>query len=514
MLATAVSGAAADSLLPLLTVDGQTFVGSPIAYAAGGKAERGQPPRGGLGGAFGPGGALGSRDAFVAEWLEIEITPPGGPTETLRRSLLDRAGPAWRASAAHDAAALASIQRCQGKPCAVAGILHLWISVGAHDLRTWVKAAHRAAWLVQAHASTPKPEGPAEAAARVEERVWVEAMRTFTLPWLGDELARRTLDDDPDVRVLLDGPRIALVGTALAKEGDRTLAQTTTDLVRDRVRALSRTAASDGRALERKVRYGLLQGALEHELLAEDAASVGAEASVVTTSGQAAQGALFTMLPKDAASTSTVFSGADAALRAREALEAGATLVVAEASRSGPSASWWRVDADGQTTAVLDGLGGGRALGWVSAAGPDGVVPQEDPGLGGHRPPGPGPKAPSSPPSSRPPPPSGPRPADQIGPRRPGDFPRGGRGGGGGSGGGPGGGGGGGEEEGKRKGGGNEYMAMVKYVTIAVFVAAAIGIGYYIGAYTTLGERMAEAIDSGTPSAGTTPTGGGPAPPR
>ncbi len=104
-VASGLAGAIADPLLdeawrPVLLIDGQPFFGKPVEFgASGAAAQRGQPPRGGLGGVFGRGGALSSGAAFIAEWLELEVVTPPGARELTRRALVDRAGLAWRQAA-------------------------------------------------------------------------------------------------------------------------------------------------------------------------------------------------------------------------------------------------------------------------------------------------------------------------------------------------------------------------------------------------------------------------------
>jgi hypothetical protein len=367
-LAGAIAGVAEkDAWRPALLVAGELMVGEPVEFDEGAGATRGGPPgRGGLGGAFGPGGALGSRrPPLVAEWLEVDVAVPGAERETTRRPLFDRAGAAWRRSAP-SADTLRPIARDEKGPLAPRSVHNVWVTAGRHDLFRLAAAAWR--W---ADPPAQRPGSPS-----IGELFRPFALQSATLVAVSDELVVSALNDAPGVRFYADSPRVAVFSIGPRPRSDATDTGVTIDLRRDRLRGLARDASGGERAVvERRIWFGALQGALEHESLLPYAGPAG-ESGIVSTSSRVGDGPCVLLQPAEAANAAARVGEGDAAATAEEALRAGRRLVVAATPPADGLAAWWEVSADGTTRAVLDAdLGAGFANGrwWWWEMGEDGV---------------------------------------------------------------------------------------------------------------------------------------------
>jgi hypothetical protein len=382
-LAGALAAGEPDSWRPTLVVEGRLITGAPIGFADRSPG-RGEPPRAGLGGAFGRGGALASDRRLVAEWLELEVQLPGGGREVSRRALVDRAGAVWRGAAAPDPGALRPLARDKEGALSPRTVHCLWLTAGRHNLAAFADAARH--WA----RSSSRPPGAGEAGPpSFRDALWPFAFQNAAHVVLSDHLIVPSLNDSAGVRFYAGAPRafLASLGTPPDAGADGgTCAMI--DLFRDRLRGLARDDAAAAAVAERRIWFGALQGALEHEALApfSDPARDGAGAD--STSARFDGKAAVLLRPEDLPRLAGRVRGEAAALAAR-ALAAGHRLVVPGGEAALESAAWWEVAPDGTTRAVLGehlsgsrfnfpptGVPLGRTGGARGAAGsPPGVVP-------------------------------------------------------------------------------------------------------------------------------------------
>jgi hypothetical protein len=125
------------------------------------------------------------------------------------------------------------------------------------------------------------------------------------------------------------------------------------DLLRDRVRSLPRDASAEKAAVDRRVWFGMLEGALEHELGATAVAATGGAATdIVSTSGLLGAGGVIALPPTQQPRSNGAIKSEDVAARMRPALDRGAAVVI-PLSGDAAARGWWEIETDGTTRAVL-----------------------------------------------------------------------------------------------------------------------------------------------------------------
>lgn len=390
-------GGAADAdpamWVPVLSVATETTKGTPVRFDDG-RAKPAAPRRGGgLGGLAGdtgddPDASAGGSPRFVAEFLEFELAFPGGRREVTRRVLSDCAGPAWRAAGAPDAKALRPLLRDDKGPVAPQVVHDIRFSAGSHDM-----AAYAADVKVLASAIVERPDGagagggrPAPAPERspppgegleMTRQLWLLALQNLPVVAFGDHVVLPALNDDPAVRFYLDSPRILLfslgaAGTADGKQASPML-EAEIDLRRDKVRGVARDAGAAPAVAKRKIWHGIVGGALEHEIAAEQAAAIVADvgdaadaspAAVFSTSALLDAGGVVVIRPGDAAkqAVADLKLDPDTSLRLAEALAGGEAVVVPGGAAPGtPGAAgrgFWAIALSGGDTRAVWGDGG------------------------------------------------------------------------------------------------------------------------------------------------------------
>jgi len=361
-----ISGAVAgaDAWTPMLWVDGQFHVGKPISFADKKPAERGRPPGGGLGGLFGAGGALSSSSQFVAEWLEFEIVFPDGRREVTRRALVDRAGMVWRQASKLDASTLRPLPRDADGLLAPRALHNIWLSAGRHNLAGYGDALHLfTRWmrdLAKDSASAPEKTGATSASTpepTFGEQVWPFAMMNFAFLVRSDHAVVPALNDSPSIRLYADSPRILTVSIGPMAGAAAASAYLEGDLRRDHLRALAREPSAEAGAVERKIWFGVLQGALEHETGVQYAVAGGADsAAVSSTSGLLTSEGLVALRPGTAL-VGPLAANPETVARTADALARGSVLVVPRpVLRGGFSVGWWEINSHGaDTRAVMTG---------------------------------------------------------------------------------------------------------------------------------------------------------------
>jgi hypothetical protein len=338
-LGTAGAAQGGDRWTPALSIGEDFRVGRPVAF-------------GDAAGSTGFFDALGggSSSALVAEWLEFEVLRPDGRRDVTRRTLVDRATAAWRASKDHTQAALRPLARYDNGFVGPRAIRNIWFSAGPHNLRSY---ADMVVGLSVAAPEKPDPE------ASLDVQLLTLATRNFAALVWADHATIPTLNDLPQVRLYSDSPRIIIVSVAPDTTGG---AVKEYDLRRDRLCGLARDASADALVVDRKIWFAALEGALEHEAVARDLAMTGEDAStVVSTSSLLTTEGLVALGPRDLDRLPQLTRDPEKAARLSAAIRSGNLLAVPRAALGPGPGGWWEIAPGGDARAVLeDDLNGAR----------------------------------------------------------------------------------------------------------------------------------------------------------
>ena len=266
--------------------------------------------------AFGGGGG---ESALVAEWLDLEVTRPDGRSDVTRRALIDRAGAAWRAARSNDASRLRPIERDDLGPLGPQAIHNILFSAGPHDLTAFADAV---AWMVK--------QGEPNPGASIAATLFPFAVRNFASFVWADHVIIPAVNDQAQVRLYTDSPRVAIVSVTLAKGGG---VSEVYDLRRDRLCGLASDAAADPLVVDRKLWFAALEGALEHEAVARDASIFSDDLSkVISTSSLLGPEGVVLLATADSGRLPTLTGDAEKAATLAVALEAKYVVVVPRAA--------------------------------------------------------------------------------------------------------------------------------------------------------------------------------------
>ena len=133
---------------------------------------------------------------------------------------------------------------------------------------------------------------------------------------------------------------------------------------RDFLRGVAREPSAEAGVIERKIWFGTLEGALEHEAVTRDAVFSGNDrAQVASTSGLLTSDGTIALRPEDASRGAALAREPETAARIASSLSNGNLLVVPRTvSRAGPT-GWWEITSAGNTRAVFGAdLGGGWTI--------------------------------------------------------------------------------------------------------------------------------------------------------
>lgn len=327
---------------PTLLVDEVPHSGTPISFDDAPIADVGNELVGG-----------DSASTFVAEWLEFDIAFPDGRRELTRRALADRAGVAWRQGDELDSRLLRQLPRDDQGPVTAQTIYNIWFSAGKHDLAKYADAVLTLTDVI-------RQSDPQLTATDSSHRGGLQpfALLNFGLLVWSDHFAVQALNDSRAHRFYADSPRILIfsVGPDLREGGQGAIGQI--DLRRDHLRGLARDRSVEPGVVERKIWFGALEGALEHESGVQEAALAGTDPSeAISTSSLLTSEGTIALRPKDAARGQSLTSSRETAARIAQALSTGATLVVPLAALRAGRAGWWEISGQyGDARAALDDL--------------------------------------------------------------------------------------------------------------------------------------------------------------
>jgi len=322
------TGSGVDAWVPVLWIDGEIHSGQPISF--GTSQQTAMDILGGGGG----------ESTFVAEWLEFELSFPDGSSEVNRRTLVDRAGAAWRKSEGLKADRLRPLQRNAAGVRAVQSAYNIWFSAGGHNAWQYARALHALATSLE-----PRKPDAAQEEIPFEIQAWVFSVQNFAWILKNDKYILPLLNDSPGLRFYPDSPRIAVFGFGLDSWDKEETAFLQTDLRRDHLRGIARKSGDEAAAAERKLWFGALEGAFEHEMLAEQAAAVGADpADVETTSALLGDDGVVVLSNSRPEKPRQVRP--EAAARIDAALERGAILVAPRDCIKKGEGAWWEIAPD------------------------------------------------------------------------------------------------------------------------------------------------------------------------
>jgi hypothetical protein len=360
---------------PALWIAGDFTYGTTFTIDESGSsaptADQGRPPGPGEGGMAGVLDALSARPAgspttvttstgpiFVAEWLEFELRAPGGQREVTRRVLVDRASAAWRTAKPLSASGLTRLERADLGPTSMRALHNVWFSAGPHNLADYAEAIQDLAYkhLDAAFPEDTTAEGapPSDVGGKDDhdfgESVWSFALQNFAWMIWADHGVIPRLNDTAGLRLYTDRPRIAIFTMASDRTGRMELE---TDLRRDDLREVAMNTIPPTLRAEKKLWFGILQGAFEHEMLADTIAAGGGDrATVETTSGRLSPEGVAVIAPGDPLPSGARAPHPDSAVRLSAALSAG-MVIVAPVAGLGASGVWWEIaPGTGATTSV------------------------------------------------------------------------------------------------------------------------------------------------------------------
>jgi hypothetical protein len=285
---------------------------------------------------------------LVSLSLDLTTNVPSADPQVIRTVIADRLTADQRATGALTSDQLAPVADDAGTPAIFRSVLHLMVSTGGSDPRTYaaeqLSAAQMAAWAANAPDIGNVPFDQAFQAAAASDRTMIVASEQRFIPAM----------DGADVRVFVASPRL-FVATRALDAGDPTQGILETDIVVDGIRTLPRDGASTEAAARHQLWYGALEGALETEYGLAVAAPGAADGRTLV-GVSLAMGEPLTVVGE---ADEVLPAGAGANLE--RILDAGGFAVVPGDVAS--ARTWWEVGADGGTRAVL----APRLGGWWSS---------------------------------------------------------------------------------------------------------------------------------------------------
>jgi hypothetical protein len=362
------------SARPVLQLDDRRVAGEAVVGASSNAIAKGF---GGITELFGDDTPKKVLDGITAVWLEFDFRYPSGRTETVRRDIFDRIGPAARAGRHEATASLASVAESGGMPLQLASVFSCWFSAGTPDPGL---ALNRVApFIAPLRAAIPLLQTSGRAPAAEESRALDSTMPEDALPAMLSVTAAafyRLSDVSRSViRTQLGGdvlfyeasPRLTIVSiepTSVTDGGKTVKVGLSLDLRRNQLRAVAE-GPSETSVVWANTSRGVLDGVIERVL----------GDSVRQTQEPSASLSAVTLMDRARATgigITTVRSGED--IHALHVSEEAASRMIATLGEdvafvvpvhSVPFGGierlgWWRVDLkSGEALAVLDsGLNG------------------------------------------------------------------------------------------------------------------------------------------------------------
>lgn len=279
--------------------------------------------------------------------LELSTTYPGGERRATRR-LFDRVAAEDRLAGSLDVEDLLQVEEINGTPAFLAAVHQVVVSAGAANPR---RLANDIAYGIDFMGRELLDPGKFKDSS-LQEMLWPIGAHNLALALVAERLSLAALNDRPGLRFFAGSPRVYLMSTLPHVRQGLTVRDNEIDLLLDHVdwSAAGELAGRD--VVERRIRYGVLQQALETTLVEVAGVPLDLDTVEVTSASTRIETGLERLLP-------TPPEAASFAPALREDLATGLVL-----RSPGQHDTWWRFDpADGSLVARLaPGLGGGRLM--------------------------------------------------------------------------------------------------------------------------------------------------------
>lgn len=317
----------------------------------------------------------GDDTAPVLAALHLEITArfPGGETKR-SRTLFDRVPAADRRAGDYAVDRLVPIQRIEATPFFLGSVHQIVVSNGSADPH---RLAHDIAFGIDFFGREMLDLEQFRERS-LHELLWPIGARNLALALATERLSVAALNDRPDLRFFVGAPRVYLMSIVPRSRSDVPTRDLEIDLLVDHVDWTGGPDTAAREVTERRIRYGVLQQALE-TTLAELAAVVrGLDSSAVSSASQDLEAGLRIM------DTGELPAGEIAPAMLADA-EGGGTVLVSP----GQFDTWWTFDGGNGALAarLAPGLGGSRLSGTLprssSAGGAVGDMVRQPRGPGG-----------------------------------------------------------------------------------------------------------------------------------
>lgn len=285
-------------------------------------------------------------------YLDIGILVPGRDPVTSRRILIDRVPAAQRSAGAIDASALVPVPDDAGAPIPYRTVHQIVVSTGADSPRDTAIGMAVAADYVGARMATPDDL----AGLSLQELLWPVGAFNQAVVLASEQLSVAALNDRHDARFFVGEPRVFILSFSPRDYAAGQGLAFSIDLLHDGVSAVAAADVADDAIAARRLWYGVLQSALETTVAEVRSSGYGDDSRQVTSTSMAMTPDLTVFTTQDRARL------ADSAPAGVIADLAAGRMVVANAGGLSPAlATWWAVDPDGGTRAVLaPGLGGSK----------------------------------------------------------------------------------------------------------------------------------------------------------
>jgi hypothetical protein len=242
------------------------------------------------------------------------------------------------------------LERDESGPVAPQTIHCIWFSATRHDMAAYTDA-------IGLMSNAMKSQQPAGQQDELSQQLWPFAMQTLGCALWADQAFIPALNDQAGVRLYPDSPRIVMWSVGSRRDPSSpadSLIQMQIDLRRDNLRGVAKDPSAAAAIAQRKLWYGALEGALEHELLAAQTSMIAeGPATVSSTSSLLANGGAALLTPRDASRPwQDLAANRETAARISDALSAGETLVVPTDALASAESGWWSVSSAGDLRAV------------------------------------------------------------------------------------------------------------------------------------------------------------------
>lgn len=332
---------AQDEFVPVLTVNGESTVGSPLP----GVSQDPSPQRAFLGGATGA--------ELTGLYLDVRTVGPGMEPSSSRRTLLDRLPSSVRLAGTASLTDLAAPQRVDGKPALLFAVHQILVSTGGlnpHRVANDVGlAAHFAGTYMAEEAFGDLP---------LDSRLWPTA--TLRALWLAvnERLSVARVNGRAGLRFLIGAPRVFVVSQLQYETASGPEIANLVDLLHDELQVVAAADRPPSEVAAGRMRYGAWQSAFETTLLEIGRMALGADGPGLLSASLQTGGEVVTI-------TSASRAPHDAPTALLEQLDAGDSVVLSDASLAEGPRTWWTVSPDGRTRAMLaPTLGGGADYQW------------------------------------------------------------------------------------------------------------------------------------------------------